>query len=75
MAKATGLIFSPSDVVFAQEMPFGTPQYVQCTIHSPVHSFVFHSSLLTTKSVNLAASYVIAYFCNGLFVLFIVATS
>ena len=33
MAKATGLIFSLFDIASAREMPFGIPQYVQCTLH------------------------------------------
>jgi len=31
-AKATGLIFSLFDVASAREVPFGTPQYVQCIL-------------------------------------------
>ena len=30
-----------------------------CAMHSPVSSFVFHSSLLTVKGVNLVSSYVL----------------
>ena len=58
-AKATGLIFSLFDVASAREVPFGILQYVQCILHGltvPVSSFVFHSSLLTAKSVNLAVA-------------------
>ena len=33
MAKAMGLIFSLFDVVSAQEVPFGIPQYVQYILH------------------------------------------
>ena len=33
MAKATGWIFSLFDVTLAREVPFGIPQYVQCTLH------------------------------------------
>ena len=32
-AKATGLIFSLFDIALAPEVPFGMPQYIQCTIH------------------------------------------
>ena len=32
-AKATGLIFSLSDIASAREVPFGIPQYVQCILH------------------------------------------
>ena len=32
MAKATGLIFSLLNVALAREVPFGTPQYVQCIV-------------------------------------------
>ena len=32
-AKAADLIFSLFDVASAQEVPFGIPQYVQCTLH------------------------------------------
>ena len=32
-AKATGLIFSLFDIVLAQEVPFGIPQYTQCILH------------------------------------------
>ena len=32
MAKGTGLI-SPFDVTSSQDVPFGIPQYVQCTHH------------------------------------------
>jgi len=31
-AKATGLIFSLFDIASAREVPFGTPQYVQCIL-------------------------------------------
>ena len=33
MAKAMGLIFSLFNVALSQDVPFGTPQYVQCTHH------------------------------------------
>ena len=32
-AKAMGLIFSLFDVASSRDMPFGIPQYVQCTHH------------------------------------------
>ena len=32
-AKATSLTFSLFDVAWAQEVPFGIPQYVQCVLH------------------------------------------
>ena len=32
MGKATGLILSLFDVASAPEVPFGTPQYVQCIL-------------------------------------------
>jgi len=50
-AKATFLNFSLFDIVSAREEPFGIPQYVQCILQ--VSSFVFHSSLLTVKCINL----------------------
>ena len=31
--KATGLIFSLFDVASARQVPFGTPQYIQCILH------------------------------------------
>ena len=33
MAKATGLIFSLFNIALAREVPFGTPQYLQCILH------------------------------------------
>jgi len=63
---ATGLIFSLFDIASARVVPFGIPQYVQCVksvnlVNAifrdlPVSSFVFHSSLLTVKSVNLVVA-------------------
>ena len=32
MAKASGLIFSLFNVILAQEVPFGIPQYMQCIL-------------------------------------------
>ena len=40
-------------------MPFGISQYVQFILHAlskPVSSFVFHSSLLTAKRVDLVVA-------------------
>jgi len=31
-AKATGLIFSLFDITLSQDVPFGTPQYIQCIL-------------------------------------------
>ena len=31
-AKVTGLIFALFDIASAQEVPYGTPQYVQCIL-------------------------------------------
>ena len=53
-AKATGLIFSLFDITSAREVPFGTPQYVQCILHGLTG--VLHSSLLTAKSIDLAVA-------------------
>jgi len=33
MAKATGLIFSLSNVASAREVPFAIPLYMQCILH------------------------------------------
>ena len=54
-AKATGLIFSLFDVTFAQEVPYGIPQYVQCILHGLTSvllcvPFIFVDS----ESANLA---------------------
>ena len=51
-AKAKGLNFSLFDVAAAREVPFGIPQCVAFIRELPVSSFVFHSSLLTVKSVD-----------------------
>jgi len=50
MAKAMRLIFSLLDVTSAQEVPFGI--YNTFFMDLSVPSFVFHSSLLTAKSVD-----------------------
>jgi len=55
MVKVTDLIFSSFNVTSACKVPFGI--IYTCIMHSswtyvPVPSFVFHSSLLTVKSVN-----------------------
>jgi len=61
--KATGLIFSLFDVASALEVPFGIPQYCNAFFRDlPEFSFMFHSSLLTVKSVNLVVVYVMAAF-------------
>jgi len=49
-----GLIFSLFDVASTREVPFGIPQYVEWDL--PVSSFVFDSSLLIVKSVNLVVA-------------------
>jgi len=52
-AKATGLTFSLFYVTSAREVPFGTPQYVQCILQGLTSVLLlFHSSLLTVNSVN-----------------------
>jgi len=59
MAKGMDSIISLCNVASAQEVPFGIPQYVECILIDlilPVSSFVFHSSLLTRKSVNFGGS-------------------
>jgi len=69
MAKATHLMFSLFNVALAQKVSFGT--YNAFFMELPVPSFVFHSTLLTVKSVNLVVTH------NGfLFVIenFILAT-
>jgi len=52
MAKAVHLIFSLFHIALAQEVPFGILQYVQY-----ISSFVFHSSLLTAKSIDLVVAH------------------
>jgi len=55
MAKDMDSFFSLFDVASAQEVPFGISQYIQYYIFfvdSSVSSFVFHSALLTMKSVD-----------------------
>jgi len=55
MAKVTDLLFV---ITSAQEMPFGITQYVQFILHGlTMSSFVFHSSLLTAKSVKFGVVY------------------
>jgi len=50
--RDTGLIFLLFDIASAQEVPFEAPLFIQTVINLSVPSFVSHSSLLTTKSVN-----------------------
>jgi len=50
MARDTGLIFSLFNVASAWEVPFGVPLFMQCILHGL--TFVSHSPLLTTKSVD-----------------------
>ena len=58
LAKASGLIFSLVDIASAQEVPFGIPQYVHAFFRDlPVSSFVFHSSMLTEKCINLVVAH------------------
>jgi len=55
MAKDIGLIFSLFDITSAREVPFGILQYTQCI--QPMFSFVYHSSLLTAKSIDLVVAH------------------
>jgi len=57
IAKVTHLIFSLFDIASTQEVPFGIPQYVQCILHGLTVPVPSHSSLLTTKSVNLMVAH------------------
>jgi len=57
MAKSAGLIFSLFDVTSAQEVPLA--YHSMCNVFFrdlPVSSFMFHSSLLTVKSVDLVVA-------------------
>jgi len=57
-AKAMGLIFSLFNVASAREVPYGIP-YSTCNVFFrdlPVSFFVFHSSLLTVKSIGLVVA-------------------
>ena len=52
ITKAMGLIFLLFDIASAWEVPFG-----HTTVDLLVSSLVFHSSLLTAKSANLAVAH------------------
>jgi len=54
MAKGMDLIFSLFDIASTRKVPLDILQYLQYIL--PVSSFVFYSSLLTTKSVDLVVA-------------------
>jgi len=65
----TGLIFSLSDVTLPREVPF----HSMCNaffMDLPASSFVFHSSLLTVKSINLVWLHVMAFFALRAFTIY-----
>ena len=52
-AKTMGLIFSLFDVASSRDVPFGIPQYVQCTHHGlSLSFFVSHFFLLTAQGAD-----------------------